>query len=302
MTGRLRDPMPTPDEVLALAAQAIQLASARNAARWEPAVRALSPASAIWCTGLGKSGLVAQKLAATLRSFGRPAHFLHPVEALHGDAGGLTEDDALVAISASGRTGELLRLLRDTPLPLVAITIPTTPLGGLAIATLDASVDTEAGGLAPITSFLVATALADTLALQLRVGDALVHRGGYLGLAGRTVRSLMQPAPMVGRTLSVAEVIPRLGHGAVLLEGGGLFTDGDLRRAVGADPLALGRPVVEFATATPVTIRADERASVALDLMERRASQLSVLPVVDSAGHYVGLLRLHDLVRAGLGE
>jgi arabinose-5-phosphate isomerase len=294
--------MPTPDEVLALAAEAIRTASERNAGRWEAAVQALSPAGAIWCTGLGKSGLVAQKLAATLRSFGRPAHFLHPVEALHGDAGGLTGDDALVAISASGRTAELLRLLRDTPLPLVAITNPSTPLGGLAGTTLDASVDAEAGGLAPITSFLVATALADTLALQLRVGDALVHRGGYLGLAGRSVRSLMQPPPLVAPGTPVVEVIPRLGHGAVLLEGGGIFTDGDLRRAVGADPAALHRPVGELATAEPVTVRADERASVALDLMERRASQLAVLPVVDGAGHYVGLLRLHDLVRAGLGE
>ncbi len=295
--------MPTPpDEVLALAAQAIRHASERNTTRWEAAVHALAPASAIWCTGIGKSGLVAQKLAATLRSFGRPAHFLHPVEALHGDAGGLTEDDALVAISASGRTGELLRLLRDTPLPLVAITIPTSPLAHLARATLDASVEQEAGGLAPITSFLVATALADTLALQLRVGDALVHRGGYLGLAGRAVRSLMQPPPLVADTTLVSEVIPRLGHGAVLLEGGGIFTDGDLRRAVGAEPGALHRPVRDFATKDPVFVRADERASVALELMERRTSQLSVLPVVDGAGHYVGLLRLHDLVRAGLGE
>ena len=294
--------MSATDAVLEGAAAALLAARAPNAERWGPAVAALAPAAAIWCTGLGKSGLVAQKLAATLKSFGRPAHFLHPVEALHGDAGGLGPADALVAISASGRTGELLRLLRGTPLPLVAITAPNSPLAALATATLDASVTTEAGGLAPVTSFLVATALADALALQLRVGDTLVHRGGYLGLAGRDVASLMRKPPLVDPDATVAAVIPLLADGAVLLAGGGIFTDGDLRRAVGRHASALGEPVRAHATATPVTVAATERASVALDLMERRSSQLSVLPVVDGSGSYVGLLRLHDLVRAGLGE
>lgn len=293
--------MLTPDEVLELGADALRRSAALNRGRWDDAVALLAPASTIWCLGLGKSAFVAQKLAATLRSFGRAAHALHPVDALHGDAGALAEGDALVAISASGHTEELLRLLRGSPLPLVAITAPDSPLAVLAGAVLDASVEVEAGGQAPVTSFTVAVALADALALQLRPGEALVHPGGFLGLSGRSVRSLMLTPPMVAADVPVAACIARLAMGAVLLEGGGIFTDGDLRRAVGADVAALNRPVGDYATRTPVTVGADEPASVALDRMERRSSQLSVLPVVDNAGAYVGLIRLHDLVRAGLG-
>jgi arabinose-5-phosphate isomerase len=282
-------------------ADSLLRAEARNADRWEAAEAALAPAQAIWCTGVGKSGLVAQKLAATLRSFGRPAHFLHPVDALHGDAGALGEADALLAISASGHTAELLRLLRGQPLPLVAVTAPGSPLAALATAVLDASVEEEAGGDAPLTSYLVATALVDALALRLRPGATLVHPGGFLGLRGRPVSSLMRLPPLVPPSAPLSACIPHLGHGAVLVEGGGIFTDGDLRRAVGTDPAALGRPVGELCTRAPVTVGVDEPASVALDRMERRDGQLSVLPVVDARGVYVGLVRLHDLVRAGMG-
>lgn len=282
-------------------ADALLRAEARNADRWEAVEAALGPASVIWCTGLGKSGLVARKLAATLSSFGRPAHFLHPVEALHGDAGALGERDALVAISASGHTAELLRLLHNQPLPLVTLAPLDSPLAQLATAALDAGVEEEAGGDAPVTSYLVATALVDALALRLRPGSALVHPGGFLGLRGRSVRSLMRAPPLVEAGATVASCIPRLTDGAVLLVGGGIFTDGDLRRVVGADPAVLHRPVGEVCTRTPVTVGVDEAASLALDRMERRDGQLAVLPVVDEAGDYVGLLRLHDLVRAGMG-
>ena len=276
-------------------------AEARNALRWEAAEAALAPVHAIWCTGIGKSGLVARKLATTLRSFGRQAHFLHPVEALHGDAGALGESDGIVAISASGHTGELLRLLHHQPLPLVAIAPLGSPLAALALAVLDGSVEEEAGGEAPVTSYLVATALVDALALRLRSGDALVHPGGFLGLRGRSVGSLMRPPPLVSASATVAECIALLHDGAVLIEGGGIFTDGDLRRVVGVDAGALSKPVGALCTRSPVTVGVEEPASAALDRMERREGQLSALPVVNAAGHYVGLVRLHDLVRAGMG-
>lgn len=293
--------VPHPDEVLERGAAALLAARAANRERWPAAVAILAPAGTIWCAGVGKSGIVAAKLAATLRSFGRAAHALHPVDALHGDAGALAEGDVLVAISASGHTAELLRLLRGCPLPVVAITSPGSPLAALAAAVLDGSVPAEAGGDAPTTSFLVAAALGDALALALRAERPLRHPAGFLGLAQRPVRELMVPPPLVAADTPLAACIPHLGHGAVLVHGGGVFTDGDLRRAVGADPAALGRPVGALCTRTPVTVGQDEPASVALDRMERRASQLSVLPVVDAAGAYVGLVRLHDLVRAGLG-
>lgn len=293
--------MPTPDEVLELGARALLAARDHNRDRWAATCAVLAPATTIWCVGLGKSGIVAQKLSATLSSFGRAAHALHPVDALHGDAGAMGAGDAIVAISASGHTAEVLRFLRGMPLPIVAVTDPQSPLAALATATLDARVETEAGGDAPVTSFLVASALADALALQLRDDGRLLHPGGFVGLGQRLVASLMRPPPLVPGTLTVAACIPHLGDGAVLVEGGGIFTDGDLRRAVGADHAALARPVGELCTRAPVTVRATDPASAALDRMERRTSQLSVLPVVDEGGNYVGLVRLHDLVRAGLG-
>ena len=101
----------SPDGSFRIGAEALLRADAQNLERWAPAQAALQPAHVIWCTGLGKSGLVAMKLASTLRSFGRSAHYLHPVEALHGDAGAMGEADAIVAVSASGHTVELLRFL-----------------------------------------------------------------------------------------------------------------------------------------------------------------------------------------------
>ncbi len=291
----------SPDGSFRIGAEALLRADAQNLERWAPAQAALQPAHVIWCTGLGKSGLVAMKLASTLRSFGRSAHYLHPVEALHGDAGAMGEADAIVAVSASGHTVELLRFLHHQPLPMVAVARPESPLAHLARATLDASVEREAGGEAPMTSYLVATALVDSLALRLRAGHPLMHPGGFLGLRGRTVRSLMRSPPIVAPTLPVSGCIPLLIDGAVLLAGGGIFTDGDLRRVVGADPAALQRPVGEVCTRGPVTVGVDAPASEALDRMERRDGQLSVLAVVGEAGEYVGLLRLHDLVRAGMG-
>lgn len=301
LTG-LAEPVIAPAEVLELTVAALRRSAELNRDRWPAAVAALSPAATIWSTGLGKSAFVAQKFAATLRSFGRGAHFLHPVEALHGDAGALGPNDAIVAVSASGHTQELIRFLNGTPLPVVALTRPATAVADRATAVIDASVEREAGGLAPVTSYAVAGALADALALQLRPDDALLHPGGHVGLAGRRVGSLMLPAPLVAPDSLVSACIPLLQHGAVLLVGGGIFTDGDLRRAVGADAAALGRPVRNFATHAPVTVAEGEPASTALERMERRSSQLSVLPVVDASGAYVGLVRLHDLVRAGLGE
>ncbi|MSQ03146.1 MAG: SIS domain-containing protein [Myxococcales bacterium] len=293
--------MPTPDEVFELGARALLAARDHNRERWAAAHALLAPATALWCVGLGKSGIVAQKLSTTLRSFGRTAHALHPVDALHGDAGAMGTNDAIVAISSSGHTTEVLRFLRGSPLPIVALTDPVSPLAALASATLDARVLSEAGGDAPMTSFLVACALADALALQLRDGGRLAHPGGFVGLGQRSAESLMRPPRLVPGSLTVAACIPHLGDGAVLVEGGGIFTDGDLRRAVGADPGALSRPVSELCTREPVTVRVGEPASLALDRMERRSSQLTVLPVVDESGAYVGLVRLHDLVRAGLG-
>jgi arabinose-5-phosphate isomerase len=147
-----------------------------------------------------------------------------------------------------------------------------------------------------VTSFVVATTIVDAVALQL--GGQVRHPGGYIGAMSRPVKDYMLPPPIVAESTPIREVIPALGHGAVLIDTGGIFTDGDLRRAAGAGRLE--GPVGASCTRTPVTVEEDEPARVALERMERRASQISVLPVV-GRGRYVGIVRLHDLVRAGLG-
>lgn len=287
-----------PDPIIDAAITGLIAAREANAARWRPAVGVLADADVIWCAGIGKSGLVARKLAGTLASLGRRAVFLHPVEALHGDSGAARPTDSLVAFSQSGHTPEVLRLVGSLGLSTVAFTRPDTPLAALASAVIDTSVPFEAGGALPATAFTVAVTLADALAFHL--GGEVRHPGGYIGAMSRPVRDFMLPAPLVPRETLVIDLIARLGSGAVLLEGGGIFTDGDLRRAVGRSPSALHLPVAELCTPSPVTIEADEPARVALERMERRDSQISVLPVT-ADGRYVGLVRLHDLVRAGLG-
>lgn len=291
--------MISPDQALLIGVGALERARAANALVWPEAVAMLGSGGTIWCSGLGKSAIVADKLAATLRSFGRSAHRLHPVDALHGDSGAVRQGDVLVAISASGRTPELLRLAAALGLPTLAITTPGSPLGKIATVTLDGSVAVEAGGQAPLTSFLVATGLADALALGLCPAPSLTHPGGTIGLSFRTVAELMLSPPMAHAAETVASVIPRLGQGAVVLYEGGVFTDGDLRRAVGRDVAVLSQPVGDVATREPVVVAPTATAAEALRLMEDRASQLSVLPVYEH-GRCVGLLRLHDLVRAGL--
>lgn len=299
------------DSPLLIAADALRAADRRNATRWDAAIAVLVGANAVWATGLGKSALVARKFAASATSFGHRASFLHPVEALHGDAGSVRAGDALLAISASGRTPEVVRIARDLGVPVIAVCPLQSPLAELATASLDATVDVEAGGEAPSTSFLVAMGLVEALVLSWRPPGQLHHPGGFIGLSRRPVSEVMLPPPLVGRESTLLSCIPLLGLGAVLVEGGGIFTDGDLRRLVGSASVrqsagviesdVLSRQVGELCTKSPVTIGEKESCALALDRMERRTSQLSVLPVVNAAGNYVGLLRLHDLVRIGMG-
>lgn len=290
--------MSDPDVFFDAAAQALVAAKLANRDRWAPAVALVANADVAWCTGIGKSGLVARKLAGTLGSLGRRAVFLHPVEALHGDSGSVRPTDVVVAVSQSGHTAEVLRVVGALQVPTLALTRPGSPLATIATAVLDTDVPFEAGGSLPATAFTVATTVADALAFSL--GGELRHPGGYIGAMARPVRDFMLPAPLVPRDTPVVDLIARLGAGAVLVEGGGIFTDGDLRRAVGRSPGALARPVSELCTSSPVTVQASDPARVALERMERRDSQISVLPVVED-GAYVGLVRLHDLVRAGFG-
>ena len=277
--------------------------------------------------GVGKSGLVARKIAAMLTSTGTAAVFLHPADALHGDLGIVSSGDVAVMLSNSGETDELLTILpylKNRQVPVVAITGNlSSTLARNGDVNLDASVDHEACpyNLTPTTSTTVALAIGDALAVTLMKAKGVSqedfasnHPSGRLGKRlTLKVRDLMhhgQDNPTVAPEaswLEVASVITKGGLGAVNvvdksnhLEG--VVTDGDLRRSItkfgSMNPDAV--KAAEIMTRTPVTVSTDMLAYDALQLMENRPSQISVLPVVDQDGFCVGLIRLHDIVRRGL--
>jgi arabinose-5-phosphate isomerase len=277
--------------------------------------------------GVGKSGNVAQKVAATLTSTGTTAVYLHPSDALHGGLGIVIADDVVVVISNSGETDEILAMLpylKHRRVPIIAIigNLRST-LATRADVLIDASVEKEACplDLAPTTSTTVALALGDALALALmqckeltpeafalnhpagRIGKRLMLRVSDLMHGGAQHPTVSANAPL----LEIVRAISRGGLGAVnvLDDGGklaGVITDGDLRRALERGELSdLARLTSsDIMTRTPVTTQPDALAYAALRLMEDRPSQISVLPVVDEQGACVGLLRLHDIVRSGL--
>ncbi len=316
-------------EVLTLEAEAITRTAERvPRAAVEQAVSLLAACRGkVVVVGVGKSGNIAQKIAATLTSTGTLAIYLHPSDALHGGLGLVTPDDALLVISNSGETDEILAMLpylkhRRVPILAIVGNLRST-LAARAEVTLDASVDKEACplNLAPTTSTTVALALGDALALtlmgvkELTPEDfALNHPAGRLGkrLMLRVADCMHGGAenPVVARDAALLEVvraISRGGLGAVNVVGddgrlAGVITDGDLRRSLQrgqlADLAALTSELIM--TRDPIVVTPDALAYAALRLMEDRPSQISVLPVVDAEGRCVGLLRLHDIVRSGL--
>ncbi|MDJ0679183.1 MAG: KpsF/GutQ family sugar-phosphate isomerase [Xenococcaceae cyanobacterium MO_167.B52] len=277
--------------------------------------------------GVGKSGLIARKIAATLTSTGTTAVYLHPADALHGDLGIVTPADVAILLSNSGETDELVTMLpylKQRAIPIIAIVgnIHST-LAKKADAIIDASVDREACpfNLAPTTSTTIALVIGDALAMTvmrckgLTTEDfALNHPAGRLGkrLTLR-VSDLMhggQDNPKISPEAPWLEVITKItqgGLGAVnvvdkqgkLL---GLITDGDLRRTFQKiQPTQLGDIVSSaIMTINPIRVTPNELAYNALQLMENRQSQISVLPVTDENDICLGLIRLHDIVRSGL--
>jgi arabinose-5-phosphate isomerase len=268
--------------------------------------------------GMGKSGLIGQKISATLSSTGTPSFFLHPAEALHGDLGRLVRNDALLALSYSGETEELLRLLETVKrlaIPLITLTgNPASTLAKASDVVIDCGVHREACplGLAPTASTTAMLALGDALAMMLldRRGFkeedyAVLHPGGGLGIKLRRVENLMHTGdqvPRVGPATLLPEVIYEIsrkgmGHAVVTSDGGklvGFISDGDLRRLLqrsGSHVLEL--TAADCMTASPVTIRGNELATRALSIMEAR--KITSLPVVDAEGNLEGVLHIHDL-------
>jgi arabinose-5-phosphate isomerase len=273
-------------------------------------------------SGMGKSGHVARKIAATLASTGTPALFVHPAEASHGDLGMIVAGDVVLALSNSGETVELADLVAHTRrfgLKLIGV----TARNGSALATaadvallLPAAAEACPMGLAPTTSTTMQLALGDALAVALltRRGFTAVdfrqfHPGGKLGARLRRVRDLMHvgeavplappDTPMDRALLLITE--KRFGCLGITDPGGrlvGIITDGDLRRAMGPDLLV--RRAAEVMTTSPRTVGPEALAAEALHIMNARERLITSLFVVDTGGRPVGILHVHDLLRAGI--
>jgi arabinose-5-phosphate isomerase len=270
-------------------------------------------------TGMGKSGHIARKIAATLASTGTPAFFVHAADASHGDLGMITSDDVMLVLSWSGETEELTSLInysRRFGIALIAVTVNAeSTLGKAADIVLALPQAREAcpHNLTPTTSTLMQLALGDALAIALlesrsftAIDFGVFHPGGKLGAALKFIRDVMHPGaavPLIARGSLMSEAIVEMsakGFGCVAVtEAGGklagVITDGDLRRHM-RDDLLLA-PVDEVMTVSPKTVRPDQLASEALQLLN--TSKITALIVVER-GRPVGIVHFHDLLRAGV--
>ncbi|RDE19775.1 KpsF/GutQ family sugar-phosphate isomerase [Motiliproteus coralliicola] len=274
-------------------------------------------------TGMGKSGHIGKKIAATLASTGTPSFYVHPGEASHGDMGMITSDDVVVALSNSGSTAEvvtLLPLLKRLGSPLISITgKPDSTLSQAADANLDVSVKTEACplGLAPTSSTTAALAIGDALAIALLEARgfsaedfAFSHPGGALGRKLLLkVKDLMHSGdrlPVVDQQTSLSDTLLEisrqgLGMSAVIDEQKrlvGVFTDGDLRRTLDLQLDLKQTPISQVMTRQAQTTTPESLAAEALHLMEEK--KINGLIVIDDNQHPVGALNMHDLLRAGV--
>jgi len=309
----------TAKRVLRIESEAIAGLIERLDERFEKAVELLYACKGrVVVTGLGKSGLIGRKTAATFASIGTPSLFLHAAEALHGDLGMLTADDVLLVISSSGETEELVELVESVKrLGIHIITLTANPRSTLAAASdivLDIFVKEEACSLnlAPTASTAAALAMGDALAVSLleRRGFkeedfAALHPGGRLGKKLRRVEALMHTGEDVPRVLAATKMpdviyeMSRKGLGlAAVTEAGGrvlgIITDGDLRRMMlKKKENVLGLTAADCMTKNPVTIPRSELAASALRAMEEK--KITSVLVVDSSGRLEGVLHVHDL-------
>jgi len=313
----------TAREILRIEAKAIERLTQRIGKEFERSVELMASCRGrVIVTGMGKPGFIARKIAATLASTGTPSFFLHPAEAIHGDLGMVTEDDCMIAISNSGETEEIVKLLptlKRIGVPLIALTSNSqSTLARNADVVLDLGVTREACplNLAPSASTTASLAMGDALALSLLKKKgfqpedfAVLHPGGSLGKKLLKVKDLMRTGkhnPVVRSRTTVRKALlaitaARAGSCSVVDRKGklvGIFTDGDLRRHLRENgEMILKEPVEKLATAKPLSISPDKLAAEALHLLKSR--RIDELPVVDRQGRAVGLLDVQDLLKAG---
>jgi len=310
-------------EVLRIEANAILALAQRLGPSFAAAVQLIRGCGGhLVVTGMGKAGLVGQKISATFASTGTPSMFLHPAEAYHGDLGRVVKEDVVLAISTSGETDELVRLLpalRQIGARIIAMTSSrASTLGKNADVAIELGKIDEACplGLAPSATTAAILALGDALAfevLEARGFDkekfAFFHPGGELGRKLMKVSDVMRTGdrnPVVPEDTPLTEAIKRITEaraGAVCVVNGtgtltGLFTDGDFRRRIGQKPELISARIREVMTRTPTTITPDRLATEALKLLRER--KFDELPVVNDKGEPVGMLDVQDLLDVGI--
>lgn len=304
---------------LELEARAITRAAEALDERFAGAVALLRQATGrVIVSGVGKSGLIGRKLAATMTSTGTPAAFLHPADSQHGDLGIVGRNDVAIVLSKSGESEELFGLLtalQRMEVPIIALTGgPESTLARAATLVLDAAVTEEAcpHDLAPTASTTVALALGDALAVALleekgfsREAFAALHPGGRLGrkLLLRVRDVMLAPGPLVAGDAPMREVVVALAHQrGIAMVGGhgrleGVITAGDLTRLAERAPDFLALPACTVMTRDPRTTAPDVLAAAATGQMERAG--IMALPVLRPDGEVAGVVHLHDLMRAG---
>ncbi len=311
-------------EILSIEARTIRNLIPQIGKNFEKAVNVMAACQGrVIITGMGKPGFIGRKIAATLASTGTPSFFVHPAEAVHGDLGMIAEKDVVIALSQSGETEEIIRMIstvKKSGVTIIALTSgASSTLAKHADIVLNLAVTREACplGLAPSASTTAALAMGDALALSLlkkkgfRHEDfAQLHPGGSLGKKLLKVKDLMRTGksnPVVKGKTPVRQALltitaARAGSCTVVDADGklfGIFTDGDLRRHLREEgELFLDKKISEVATRNPLTINKEKLAAEALHLL--KSKKIDELPVVDEKGRAVGLLDVQDLLRAGL--
>ena len=310
-------------EVLRIEAAAIRSLVSRINRSFAKVVKVLLQTKGrIVLMGIGKPGIIAQKISATLSSTGSPSLWLHPAEAFHGDLGRITRSDVVIALSNSGETEEIVRLLpllKKIGVTLVAMTgNPRSTLARNSDYVLDVSIQKEACplGLAPTASTTAMLAMGDALCVTLqsrrhfrREDFAFLHPGGSLGKKLLKVKEIMRTGknnPVVRQETPIREALfaitrARAGSASVVDRFGklvGIFTDGDLRRHLKREPNVSKQKIRHAMTRRPVTITPEKLATEALRILQEK--RIDELPVVDGKGRPVGLLDVQDLLKAGI--
>jgi arabinose-5-phosphate isomerase len=311
-------------EVLDIESKAIQNMKTRLGVSFQKALEImLKTKGRVVVTGVGKTGIIGQKLSATLASTGTPSLFLHTAEAIHGDLGRVTADDVVVVISSSGPTDEikqLLPFLKKIGVKIVALTGNIrSVLAEYSDAVLDVSVKEEAGsfGLVPTASTTAVLAMTDALAVCLlelkgfkKKDFAILHPGGILGKKLLLkVEDIMRTGinnPLVNEDMRVSKVLigitqGRAGSATIIDKKGrlaGIFTDGDLRRYIATDPDLMRRRIKDVMTKNPTVATSEMLAAEAMKIL--REKKIDEMPVIDKNNRPVGLLDVQDLLKAGL--